>query len=434
MANEWMKVRLGEVARLRKGVSYQGAHLDRPGPRLLGLGTVMSGGGLKLQEARTYGGPIKEWQMIRPGEMLVALTDLTQDGRVLGSPALLPSTAKGDFAVTHHVARVEIIRPDLLNVRYLYYLLRGHNAQVHMRGVATGTTVRAVSTSDAEGLATDLPPVEEQCAIAHVLGTLDDKIELNRRIALTLESMVRALFRSWFVDFEPVRAKSEGRDSGLSRRLVESFPDGFEDSELGKIPKSWKVGTLGDVAQNPRRGIQPYDIASDTPYIALEHMPKRCIALSDWELPKGLESNKFAFRKGEILFGKLRPYFHKVGVAPVDGVCSTDIVVVAPQSPQWSAFVLGLVSSDEFVEYTNAGSTGTKMPRTSWAEMARYAIALPPEGVADVFAKQLQPQIERILATIHESRVLSTLRDILLAKLISGELRLEDSEAIVLGA
>jgi type I restriction enzyme, S subunit len=141
------------------------------------------------------------------------------------------------------------------------------------------------------------------------------------------------------------------------------------------------VGVLGDVADHPRRGVVPESIEPDMPYIALEHMPKRCIALYDWGVADGLESNKFEFKEGEILFGKLRPYFHKVGVAPVDGVCSTDIVVVAPKSEVWFGVVLGHVSSVEFVQYANAGSTGTKMPRTSWAEMARYALALPPLAV-----------------------------------------------------
>jgi type I restriction enzyme S subunit len=230
------------------------------------------------------------------------------------------------------------------------------------------------------------------------------------------------------VDFEPVRAKAEGRDPGLPQPLADLFPDSFEDSELGEIPKGWGVGTLGDVAEHPRRGVQPNSIKPDTPYIALEHMRKRCITLSDWSFADGLGSNKFAFRKGEILFGKLRPYFHKVGVAPVDGVCSTDIVVVAPRHPHWFAFVLCVVSSDEFVEYTNAGSTGTKMPRTSWADMARYKIALPPESVAERFSMLVQPLIERIIAGIHESRALAALRDALLPKLISGELRVKNAE------
>ncbi len=188
------------------------------------------------------------------------------------------------------------------------------------------------------------------------------------------------------------------------------------------------MGTLGDVAEHPRRGIQPNRITPDTPYIALEHMPRRSVALSDWGLAGGLESNNFEFKKGEILFGKLRPYFHKAGVAPVDGVCSTNIVVVAARSPHWFAFALAHVSSDEFVEYTNAGSTGTKMPRTRWTEMARYDIALPPTVVAKAFTEGLQPSVDRIIAGIHESRTLAALRDTLLPKLISGELRVKDAE------
>lgn len=154
-------------------------------------------------------------------------------------------------------------------------------------------------------------------------------------------------------------------------------------------------------------------------------MPRRSIALSEWGTADALESNKFQFGRSEILFGKLRPYFHKVGIAPLDGVCSTDILVVAPRSERWSGFVLGHVSSAAFVEYTNAGSTGTKMPRTSWAEMARYLVALPPDSVAEAFTEQSRPAVERIIASIHESRTLAALRDALLPKLISGEVRIK---------
>ena len=177
--------------------------------------------------------------------------------------------------------------------------------------------------------------------------------------------------------------------------------------------------------------MRPEEIGSGTPYIALEHMPKRCIALSDWAAGEGLESNKFEFKRGEILFGKLRPYFHKVGVAPLDGVCSTDIVVIAPRSKDWFGFVLGHVSSDAFVDYTNAGSTGTKMPRTSWADMARYGLVLPPKSVAARFSHLIQSSVDRIIAAIHESRTLAALRDTLLPKLISGDLRVKDTQKLI---
>ena len=133
----------------------------------------------------------------------------------------------------------------------------------------------------------------------------------------------------------------------------------------------------------------------------------------------------------EQLFGKLRPYFHKVGVAPVDGVCSTDIVVVTPRAQEWFGFVLGHVSSDAFVEHTNAGSTGTKMPRTSWGDMSRYAVVIPPENVAKVFTCQIRPAVEHTIASIHESRTLAALRDTLLPKLISGELRVGDAQRFI---
>jgi len=223
----------------------------------------------------------------------------------------------------------------------------------------------------------------------------------------------------------------EGRGEGSVEALDRLFPDRLVYSELGEIPEGWKVGKLGDVADHPRRSIQPSQIEPQTPYIALEHMPRRCIALSDWSTGDGLESSKFSFKKGEILFGKLRPYFHKVGVAPVDGVCSTDIVVIAPRTPFYFALVMGIVSSDEFIEYTNAGSTGTKMPRTSWAEMARYDIALPPKALAQAFTDRVVPEVYRIIAAIHESRTLAALRDTLLPKLISGVLRVPDAERIV---
>ena len=276
-----------------------------------------------------------------------------------------------------------------------------------------------------------LPPTAEQRAVAHILGTLDDKIELNRRMNETLEAMARALFKSWFVDFDPVRAKAQGRDPGLPRSIAALFPARLVHSELGETPEGWTVRNLGDVAEHIRHSVQPSRIDPEMPYIALEHMPKRCIALSNWTTGVGIESNKFEFRRGDLLFGKLRPYFHKIGVAPTDGVCSTDIVVVRPQQQAWFGFVLGHVSSVEFVHHTDASSTGTRMPRTNWNEMARYRLVLPPLPIADSFDMLMRAPVERIIVNIHESRILAAVRDILLPMLTSGDIRLCDAEKTV---
>src|SRR5262249_41293987 len=147
------------------------------------------------------------------------------------------------------------------------------------------------------------------------------------------------------------------------------------------------------------------------------------IALSEWGSADGLQSGKFRFQRGDILFGKLRPYFHKVGVAPIDGVCSTDILVIRPQEPDWFGLVLGHSSSEGFVRYTDARSSGTKIARTNWQERAQYEIALPPMPFAKAFTTAIRPMVETIVANIHQSRTLAEIRDALLPKLMSGEIR-----------
>jgi len=334
--------------------------------------------------------------------------------------------------VNQHVA---IIRsdPSVLWPRFLRYYLVSPIMQAEMLSLAgAGATRNALTKGMIESFEVPAPAdVTEQRGIADILGTLDDKIELNRKMNETLESIARALFKSWFVDFDPVRVKAAGHDPGLPKPLADMFPDSFEDSPLGEIPRGWRVGSLGEVASQERRGVHPNAIDPSTPYIALEHMPKRCITLSEWDAADRLESNKFEFKKGEILFGKLRPYFHKVGVAPIDGVCSTDIVVVSPRRLKWFGYVLGHVSSDAFVEYTNAGSTGTKMPRTNWEDMARYPVILPPESIAKEFSRETSLLVDRIFASIQQRHTIAALRDTLLPKLISGVLRVKDAERII---
>jgi type I restriction enzyme S subunit len=273
-----------------------------------------------------------------------------------------------------------------LDVRWAYYQLLTQD----INGMDSGSAIPSTSRGDFYYLPVTVPPPAEQRAIARVLGALDDKIELNRRMNETLEALARALFQ---------RMKDEGG-----------------------------AGTLGDIAENPRRAVDPTEVDPQTPYIGLEHMPRRSIALSEWGTAGELESGKAHFRRGEILFGKLRPYFHKVGVAPLDGVCSTDILTIVPKKTAWFGLLLGHLSSKDLIDHTDACSTGTKMPRVSWSDIARYEIALPPEPVAAKLTGTIQPLVERIIANIHEFRTLAALRDALLPKLLSGEVRVKAAE------
>ena len=317
---------------------------------------------------------------------------------------------------------------EQIDNRFLYYwfLLAGRSGT--LESSFTGTTIKHLTGKAIADLQVPLPPRSEQNTIACILGTLDDKIELNRRMNETLEAMARAIFKDWFVDFGPTRAKAEGRAPYLAPELWDLFPDALDDE--GK-PVGWKYETLADVAKSPHRAVNPADVPDKTPYIGLEHMPRRSIALSEWGDAGKVKSNKTRFHRGEILFGKLRPYFHKVGVAPLEGICSTDIVVVVPRAQEWQAFAIACLSSGEFVDYTNRTSTGTKMPRTSWKTMAQYKMCLPSEEVVCAFQGTALPLLDRLGDNIHESFTLAQIQDLLLPKLLSGEIRLRDAEKVI---
>ena len=318
-------------------------------------------------------------------------------------------------------------KSDLINNTYLKFAMQSAFVQNQLKARSTGTTVLGIRQSELKKVEIPVPSLDEQNRIAHILSAFDEKIELNRQMNETLEVMARAIFKSWFVDFDPVRAKMEGRQpAGMDTETAVLFPSAFQDSPLGKIPKGWKVGTLGEIAENVRRNVKASEINSNECYIGLEHMPRRSIALSEWQTADEIGSNKHRFRKGEILFGKLRPYFYKVGVAPIEGVCSTDILVIQPIYSEWFGIILGLASSDEFIAYTNAYSAGTRMPRTNWKDMSRYETALPQIEVAQKYTEFIRPFIERIIENIHQSRILAQIRDALLPKLLSGEIRVDD--------
>jgi len=380
--------------------------------------------GLNISDTRTFRG---EFVYVSDGtaDELAACNVFADDlvfphRGAIGLVGIVPSDANNRYMLSTSLMKLTC-DTSKVDPRFLYYFFRssgGRNALL-AHASTVGTPGIGQPLASLRGVRVPVPPLDEQRKVSAILGTLDDKIELNRRMSETLEAMARALFKSWFVDFDPVRAKAEGRDTGLPKEVADLFPDSFEDSELGEIPKGWGVGVLGDVAEHPRRSVKPDELDPETPYIALEHMPRRATTLGQWGCAEGVESNKHAFEQGEILFGKLRPYFHKVGVAPVSGICSTDIVVLRPIDPEMHGFVLGVVTSDEFVDITSAGATGTRMPRTNWDQMKDYPVVVPSPAVAYAFDRIVGLGIRRAIAGTHESLALAQLRDTLLPELIT---------------
>jgi type I restriction enzyme S subunit len=219
-----------------------------------------------------------------------------------------------------------------LDPKFLFYALTAAKPQLLAFVESAGHGTGVLPTDKLSNLPIPNIGMTDQRAIAHILGTLDDKIELNRRTNETLEAMAQALFKDWFIDFGPVRAKMEGRDPYLAREVWDLFPERLNSHGL---PQGWATGKLGDIAASRGDGVLPSQVEPETPYIGLEHIPRRSIALSNWDRADKVDSNKIRFSRGDFLFGKLRPYFHKVGVAPIDGICSTDIVVLRSIQRDW---------------------------------------------------------------------------------------------------
>jgi type I restriction enzyme S subunit len=421
---DWQAVSLAELGEVNRGRSR---HRPRHAEHLYGgpypfiqTGDIKSSGGRISSYTQTYSDAgLAQSRLWPTGTMCITIAANIAETAILAFPACFPDSVVGFIA-----------DPSKADVRFVEFMFRQMRRAIQHQ--ATGSVQDNINLETLGRLRFPIPPLPEQKRIAHILGTLDDKIELNRRMNATMEGISRAIFKSWFVDFDPVRRKAAGQQPvGMDAQTAALFPDSFEDSEIGEVPKGWCEGCLGDIAETIRRSVRPDEIAPDTPYIALEHMPRRSIALSEWDSAAALESNKSQFQRGEILFGKLRPYFHKVGVAPLDGVCSTDIVVVRPKSPQCFGYVLGHMSSDAFVAYANAGSTGTKMPRTNWEDMAKYGVVIPPDEITRAFDFVVKDATNSMASRIFQSRTLAALRDTLLPKLLSGEIRVPEAAQAV---
>jgi type I restriction enzyme S subunit len=263
---------------------------------------------------------------LKPGDIVIVRTG--KPGACAVIPDWLPEANCSDVVVVRANSKV---RPSFIS------FVVNSSATHHINTHTVGAVQQHFNVGSARQIRFRLPPLAEQDRILAVLGALNDKIELNRCMNETLEATARAIFRDWFVDFGPTRAKMEGRAPYLAPNIWSLFPDHLDD---GDKPEGWVSGTLGDIAKQVGESVSPEILDPNTPYIGLEHMPRRSIALTAWEGAGKVTSGKLAFRKGDFLFGKLRPYFHKVGVAPFDGICSTDIVVLNARERKTAAFVL----------------------------------------------------------------------------------------------
>jgi type I restriction enzyme S subunit len=336
----------------------------------------------------------------------------------------------------------------LLDNTFLKFLLQSHSVQEELQSRATGTTVLGIRQSELRKVNLTLPPFPEQRAIAHVLGTLDDMIELNRETNEILEEMARALFKSWFVDFDPVRAKLEGRPpAGMDAATAALFPDHFQDSELGQIPKGWEVKPVGHIAEQSIGGQWGDDLPVEdlVPAICLRGCDMEDLRKSGFSAraptrfikPQALE--KRAMDDCDFLIASS-------GAGPCGRPlwCSPDLQKMHQHPVIYSNFVKRFTTPSRahaifldrlFQEKFTNGSiwdyiNGTSVPNLdAQGLLSGHKFVLPHVAILKAFAAYCGPVFELLYSG--ESRDLATLRDTLLPKLLSGEVSAPAAEELI---
>ncbi|HNP82730.1 MAG TPA: restriction endonuclease subunit S [Nitrospira sp.] len=326
--------------------------------------------------------------------------------------------------------RMVLVRPKVSKCshRFLRYWLNSPVMASHTHGHRDGTVAERLNLPTIRQLPVAVPPLDEQRAIARILGTLDDKIELSRRMNETLEAMARTLFKSWFVDFDPVRAKAEGRDTGLPKPVADLFPDSFEDSDLGEIPRGWEVGTLGDFsALNPEswsKDTRPSEIKyvdlSNTKWGRIEQITR--FAADD--APSRAQR---VLRPRDTIVGTVRPGNGSYAFILVDGLTgSTGFAVLRPRSDKYAEFVYLAATAADNIDALAHLADGGAYPAVRPEVVATTQVARPKDDVLEAFSRATGSMLRKIAGNGHESRTLAALRDMLLPKLISGELRVPE--------
>lgn len=338
---------------------------------------------------------------------------------------------RGKFNAYQRTYVIEPLDPELVSCKYMYYVIS--DLVGHLKELSVGTATKFLTKTILNGLPIPLPPKSKQDEIAELLSALDDRIALLRETNATLEAIAQTLFKSWFVDFDPVRAKAEGLEpEGIEAATAALFPDSFIESEQGMVPNGWKVGELGEILALRNERTQPSEETKSLPYVPIESIGAKIPFLYETKPGEEANSSLILFRSGDILFGAMRPYFHKVCIAPFDGVTRTTVFTLVAKNTKARAFALFLAYQVSTIEYATQHSDGSTIPYAKWKNsLERMPIVMAPIAVQESFSDVVSSFIEQANANNQQAKTLTQLRDALLPRLISGQLRLPEAEVIV---
>ena len=403
----WEPTQLGEMITVKHGYAFKSQFFADEGKYvLLSPGNFYEEGGLKLKgdKEKYYTGDFPNEYLLKAGDLIMVMTDLVNTAPILGGSAIIPEDDR--FLHNQRLGLVEIKSREKIDKGFLYHLLNTREYRGQIRGSASGATVKHTAPERIYRCTLRIPKeLKTQRRIASILTEYDDLIETNLRRIRLLEKSARLVYQEWFVRLR--------------------FP-GHEHTPIVKgVPRGWERRELGEICDEVRDAVAPQEMDPETPYIGLEHIPRRSITLSAWGRAQEVTSSKHEFRAGDILFGKIRPYFHKVGIALVNGVASSDAIVLRPKEERLAGLVLSIVSSDRFVaEASQKMKEGSKMPRADWKIMQEFSVLLPPRAILEAFASYMVTTTLQLKLLAMQNLNLKKARDILLPKLMSGEIKI----------
>lgn len=323
---------------------------------------------------------------------------------------------------------------------FAYYWFASPDMVTTIQSRNTGSTIPLINLSVIKSLPIPVPPLREQQNIVAHLSLIDDRITLLRETNATLEAIAQSLFKSWFIDFDPVRAKMDGRaPEGMNEAAARLFPDSFEESELGLVPRGWRVGKLADLAefQNGYAFKSKDWIDSGHPVVKIGDVKPGIIDFSGCsfvapETTVGLD--RFRLNRGDLLAG-MTGYVGETGlvaeVAPAAYLNQRVGRIATPNGMRDGGFVYCLARNANFKEYAVAQSHGSAQANVSGSALLGYSTVIPSGEVMSMFNEFVYPILESMLSNHEYAQTLSTLRDALLPRLISGQLQLPEADATV---
>jgi len=298
-------------------------------------------------------------------------------------------------------------KENLLDQSFLFYLAKSDliwkSAVNSMVGASGRQRADATFLKKVELRTPELPV---QRKIAAILSAYDELIENNQRRIALLEKIAEEIYREWFV-----RLRFPGHE-------IVKFVKG--------VPEGWEVRTLASFASEIKRGIKKKNLADDEKYIGLEHIPRRSISIKEWATADTVDSDKQLFQERDLLFCKIRPYLHKVALSHIAGACSSDTIIIRPKNKIYEGYLLFTVFSDTFIEHATVASKGTKIPRADWGFLKKLELAVPNVQLLEAYQAQFDIMFSQIVNLLRENEVLVTSRDLLLPRLISGKLSVEN--------